>query len=199
MHRLVHRERSQPEIAAVPRTVQRILAEDVQREQCNHDRLNQALANPHEKVSVVEDAVLLSDEVYIGKQLVQILVHLVLRRDEFGLLTHHFVRPQQGLGRLLGISGLDDAAGLAGSDIVDILFEDGPDHKRERGEEKVVHRNVDIIEYGLAGITRVEREDELRDGEKHVFVEEVEDHLGNPDVVPPPVHQYQPPQHAELG
>ena len=38
----------------------------------------------------------------------------------------------------------------------------------------------------------------MREGEEHVLVEEVEDHLADAHVVPPPVHQHQPPQHPEL-
>ena len=93
----------------------------------------------------------------------------------------------------------DAGVGLRGLDVVDVLFEDGPDYEREGGEDEVVEGDVDVIEDCLAGVAAVEGEDELRDREQHVLVEEVQDHLGDADVVPPPVHQQQPPQHAELG
>ena len=82
--------------------------------------------------------------------------------------------------------------------IVDILFEDGPDDQRYAGEDEVEKRDVHVFEEGLTGVTAVEGEDELGEGEQHVFVEEVEDHLCNADVVPSTVDQQQAPEHAEF-
>ena len=82
---------------------------------------------------------------------------------------------------------------FCGSDVVDVLFEDGPDDEWERREDKVVHGDVDVVEDGLSGISAEEGEDKLGNGEEHVFVEKVENHLSNTHVVPPAVHQQQSP------
>lgn len=77
--------------------------------------------------------------------------------------------------------------------VVDVLLENGPDDKGQRCEDQVVEGDVDIVEDGLPWVAAVEGEDELWHREKHVLVEEVQDHLRNTDVVPSPMHQQQTP------
>ena len=68
--------------------------------------------------------------------------------------------------------------------VINILFENGSDYERKRGEDKIVKWDIDIVENCLCWETTVECENELRDGKQHIFVEEVENHLSNTDIVP---------------
>jgi len=74
------------------------------------------------------------------------------------------------------------------AEIIDVLLENSPNDQRDTSEDKVEKRYVHIFEQSLAGVAAVEGEDELGEGEQHVFVEEVEDHLCDSHVVPPAMH-----------
>ena len=56
-----------------------------------------------------------------------------------------------------------------------------------------------VFEQILSGEAVEEGEVELQDGEDHVLVEEVENHLGSSDVAPASVHQQQAPETLELA
>ena len=88
----------------------------------------------------------------------------------------------------LGLRGLLGELGSGRADVVHVLLEHCPDDQGHGGEDQVVEGDVHVVEDGLAGVATVESEDELGDGEEHVLVEEVQDHLGNSQVVPPAVH-----------
>lgn len=74
-------------------------------------------------------------------------------------------------------------------DIVDILLQNGPTNQRDSREDDVVEGYVGVVKKALAAKAAVEGEVELWDGEYHVLVEEVQDHLGNTYVVPATMHQ----------
>lgn len=84
-------------------------------------------------------------------------------------------------------------------DVVDILLQDGSDDEWEGGEHYVVEGNVGIVEEAEAGVRAVEGEVELGDGEDHVLVEEVKDHLADSDVVPAAVDEEEAPEALEFG
>ena len=81
---------------------------------------------------------------------------------------------------------------------INVLLEDSPDYQRQRGKGQVVASDIDIIEDGLPREPAVKSKYELRNCKEHVLVEEVKNHLSNPDVIPPAMHQQQPPQHPKL-
>lgn len=78
------------------------------------------------------------------------------------------------------------------------MLEHGADDDRQRREDEVVEGDVHVVEERLTGVGAEKGGDELRDGEEHVLVEEVENHLADSDVVPPAMHEQQPPQHPKL-
>jgi hypothetical protein len=87
--------------------------------------------------------------------------------------------------------------------VVDVLVERRSDHERKRCECHVIKgdvpnllynaRSLPFIEEGLSAESVEESEEELRHSERHVLIEEVQDHLRYPDVTPVPMHQKQSP------
>lgn len=65
-------------------------------------------------------------------------------------------------------------------------------------ENAIVERDVPIVEDWLSWVFRVEREEELREGDHEVFIEEIENAFRNTDVIQTAVVQYQFPQELEL-
>ena len=84
------------------------------------------------------------------------------------------------------------------NNIVYVLLEDSFYDQRNSSEDEVEEGHVGVIKDSLPRIRGEEGKVELRDGEHHVFVEEVEDHLADSEVVPPSMDQKQPPQALEL-
>ena len=78
-------------------------------------------------------------------------------------------------------------------DVVDILLKDRPEEKRYARKHKVVKGDIDIVEDGLTRKAIIESRYELRDGEEHIFVEKVKNHLTDSHIVPPAMDQHQTP------
>ena len=73
----VHSESHKPVIRADSRMVQGGRTQDVEAEEWDKDSLYSSLGHPHEEVLVIEDAILLTDEVYLRKEAVEIFVDAV--------------------------------------------------------------------------------------------------------------------------
>lgn len=70
------------------------------------------------------------------------------------------------------------------SQIVNVLLEQCPYDQGNTRKGQVVKRNVVVFEYGLSRVPGIEGEKKLGEGEEHVFVKEVQNHLSNSHVVP---------------
>ncbi len=74
-------------------------------------------------------------------------------------------------------------------DEVDVLFQYGPDDQWKRREYQIVQRDIKIVVQRLSRVPIQKGEQVLREGEYHVLVEEVQNHLADSNVVPPPMDQ----------
>jgi hypothetical protein len=83
--------------------------------------------------------------------------------------------------------------------VVQVLIENCPDDQRHRSKSQVISGDIPIIENAQSGVSIVEAVHHLRNREDHVFVEEVEDHFGNPDIAPSTMDHKQPPKSFEFG
>ena len=83
-------------------------------------------------------------------------------------------------------------------DVVDVLFENCSHNQGKGCEDEVVKGDIHVIVDCLARVAAKESVKELGNGEKHVFVKKVQNHLTDSDVIPPSMHEQQPPQHPEL-
>ncbi len=68
--------------------------------------------------------------------------------------------------------------------VSNILLQDCTHDDRRSSKDQVVKRYVHVIKESLARVCTKEGSDELRYGEKHVFVEKVHDHFADANVVP---------------
>lgn len=82
--------------------------------------------------------------------------------------------------------------------VVQILVKNCSNYQGYTGEGQVIEGNVPIIEDRLTTIRIVEAVYYLRNGENHIFVEEVEDHFTDSNVAPPPMHHDKLPQSLEF-
>ena len=80
----------------------------------------------------------------------------------------------------------------------DVPVENAEGQGCKASEECVIQVDVEVIKEGHCTETTVVSKDELRHRHHAVFVEEVEDELGDREVAGPSVYQYQTPEHLEL-
>ena len=74
-------------------------------------------------------------------------------------------------------------------DIVDILLENSSEDQRNRSECHIVQRNIPVIEYCLSRISIENGYEELRQGKKHILVDEIHNHLADTDISPSSMNQ----------
>lgn len=68
--------------------------------------------------------------------------------------------------------------------IVDVLIKGCSNDQWECSKDQIIQGDVPIIIKRLGWKGTKETKEELRDSEQHVFVEEVQNHLWNSDVIP---------------
>ena len=159
-----------PQVRVVAFRVELVIVHTVENSDKNDYRVREPLREPEEEVPHREDRIPLSDVVQLRVQLLEPLVLLDLVDLHLNLPDH----------------------------VVNVLLKHGAHHHGQGREHDVVERDVERVEDGLPREPVHEGEKELREGENDVLVEEVEDHLRDPDVAPPSVHEHEPPQRLEL-
>ena len=82
--------------------------------------------------------------------------------------------------------------------VIHILLQNCSHHKRDAGEGQIIKGHIPVIEDCLCRKTHIEGHVELWESEKHIFVEKVEDHLANSDIIPSAMHQQHSPKHPKL-